>query len=539
MTIPGKDSHTPNGLCWYGLQKLPGLLDAFTREIAGVKEAQDIEYIHRMRVASRRLRAALPQFKDCFPEKQYTKWMKELTKITRALGEARDADVQIAFLQKSIKNIRKDPVLQKIREPAHQPPREPAIRFLLLALQKKRDILQKRVLSAISGLEKSNITDEMQSVFTTMGMNTRATRKRPPLQGIPPVAALRIGKRLSALLAYEPWVLHPEAVAEHHATRIAAKKLRYTMEIYGPVYRNNLAKPLARVKKMQEILGDIHDCDVWIDQITTLLLRERTLLRSVKGTKRPDTTTLASLHVLLRDREAERKRRYRQFVRYWQALARVHLWDELRTSLDTGRKTRYRPPVSYHDDEAAGAVNALAGVYPGIQSPSRHGTDLALNLFDDLQPLHNLGAHDRFLLGCAGELHDIGWKYGQPGHNRRGAEMVFSDETLPFDLEERGILALIIFLHRGKVRLTVCPYLEYISPEHRKRSLMLAAILRIADGLDYPHTGSVHEVHCTLSADEVLCTVTGNAEDSIVGKERAQDKADLFLQVFEKVLVIR
>ena len=85
------------------MQKLPGLLDAFTGEIAGVKEAQDIEYIHRMRVASRRLRAALPLFRPCFPEKQYAKWMQEITKITRALGDARDADVQIAFLQKILK----------------------------------------------------------------------------------------------------------------------------------------------------------------------------------------------------------------------------------------------------------------------------------------------------------------------------------------------------------------------------------------------------------------------------------------------------
>ena len=60
MTLPANAVTRPAGLCWYGLQKLPSLLDAFTREITGVKEAQDIEYIHRMRVASRRLRAALP-----------------------------------------------------------------------------------------------------------------------------------------------------------------------------------------------------------------------------------------------------------------------------------------------------------------------------------------------------------------------------------------------------------------------------------------------------------------------------------------------
>ena len=538
MTVPVNTAIPRTGLCWYGMQKLPGLLDAFTREIAGVKEAQDIEYIHLMRVASRRLRAALPLFLTCFPNRQYMKWMQEISKITRALGDARDADVQIAFLQKTLKKIQKAPILQKKSSPVNQPSMEPAIRFLLLALQKKRNVFQKRVLSAISGLEKSQVTDEMQLVFMTMEKELQATRKKPSLYGIPPVAALRIGKRLSTLLSYESWVLHPEAVAEHHATRIAAKKLRYTMEIYGSIYRNNLAKSLVRVKKIQEILGDIHDCDVWIDQITSLLLRERSLLRSGKGTKRPDTTTLSSLKVLLRNRETERKRRYRQFVRYWQALARVLLWEELRASLDNGRKMGFHPPKSYRDDEAAEAVNALAGVYPDIRSHSRHVTELALVLFDALQPLHSLGTHDRFLLRCVGELHDIGWKFGQAGHNRRGAEMVFSDETLPFDLEERGILAFIVLSHRGKVRLSTRPYLDFISPQYQKKVLMLAAILRIADGLDYLHTGSVHEIHCFLSADEVTCTVTGTG-DITAEKECAQGKADLFLQAFEKFLVIR
>jgi exopolyphosphatase/pppGpp-phosphohydrolase len=159
-------------------------------------------------------------------------------------------------------------------------------------------------------------------------------------------------------------------------------------------------------------------------------------------------------------------------------------------------------------------------------------------LFDALQSLHNLGEHDRFLLKGAGHLHDIGWKYGQAGHNRRGAVMVFTDETLPFDLEERGILAFIVLSHRGKVRLSAGPYLEFTSPEYRKKALMLAAILRIADGLDYPHTGSVHEVQCILSANEVICTVIGTG-DMTGEKERAQGKADLFLQVFDKALVIR
>ncbi len=79
-------------------QRILPLLDAFLGEIDGVRSGRDIEHIHRMRVASRRLRAALPLFKSCFPKEKFRKWMPELQKITRALGDARDTDVQIAFL---------------------------------------------------------------------------------------------------------------------------------------------------------------------------------------------------------------------------------------------------------------------------------------------------------------------------------------------------------------------------------------------------------------------------------------------------------
>ena len=267
-------------------------------------------------------------------------------------------------------------------------------------MQKKRNILQKRVLSAISGLEKSHVTDEMQLMFTTMNDRAlRATRKKPHLFGIPPVAALRIGKRLSTLLSYEPWVLHPEAVAEHHATRIAAKKLRYTMEIYGSIYRNNLEKPLARVKKMQEILGDIHDCDVWIDHIT---------LHSCYGnghSSAPEKEQngripqrLSSLKFCLHNRETETETAL-PAVRAILAgtCTGTKLWDELRR-LSGHRQERHSSvhQSSYPDDEAnRSGQYSLHRNIPRIQSHSRHVTHLALMLFDDLQPLHNLGPHDR------------------------------------------------------------------------------------------------------------------------------------------------
>ena len=107
----------------------------------------------------------------------------------------------------------------------------------------------------------------------TSGINK--IRKKSTPFGIPPVAALRISRRLKALLSYERWVHNIDAVAEHHAMRIAAKRLRYTIEIYAPLYRLGLKKYLSRVKKIQEILGDMHDCDVWIDTVMVMLLKER------------------------------------------------------------------------------------------------------------------------------------------------------------------------------------------------------------------------------------------------------------------------
>jgi len=525
------------GLCWYAIRKLPPLLDAFTQEIEGVRAAEDIEYIHRMRVASRRLRAALPLFRPCFTDKQYAKWMLEITRITRALGEARDADVQIAHLRKFLKKKEKEADLKKKNSRRETSP-VPAAQFLLAGLEKRRVHLQEPVLKALALLEKSRVIDDMRTTFLAREQELHIVRKRPPLFVIPMAAALRIETRLLTLLSYEPWISHPEAVAEHHATRIAAKKLRYTLEIYGAAYRNGLKKHLIRVKRIQEILGNLHDCDVWIDGVTALLLKERTLLRSYKGEKRPDPATLASLKVFLSEKEKERRAIYRQFTHYWAMLGRTGIWQDLRLSLDLKRKTQFCPPQDPAGEVTRAAVGHLALMYPETSEHSRTVTRLALMLFDSLHPLHRLDTHDRFLLECAGLLHDIGWKYGQKGHNRRGARMVLMEEGLPFDLAERSIVSLMVALHRGGTLLADDPLYNLLSPDNQKKTMVLASLLRIADGLDFMHTGTVQEIHCIISDSSVGCDLT-SVTDCSAEKARARAKADLFTGAFGRSLVIR
>ena len=65
----------------------------------GVLDLGDVERVHDMRVATRRLRAALEVFESCFPPKRHRKALKQVKALADALGERRDADVEIALLE--------------------------------------------------------------------------------------------------------------------------------------------------------------------------------------------------------------------------------------------------------------------------------------------------------------------------------------------------------------------------------------------------------------------------------------------------------
>ncbi|HEX8688956.1 MAG TPA: CHAD domain-containing protein [Solirubrobacterales bacterium] len=74
----------------------------------GVLDVDDVERVHDMRVATRRLRAALEVFEPCFPRKRFRKALKRVKALADALGERRDRDVAIAFLEEAGEGIAGD-----------------------------------------------------------------------------------------------------------------------------------------------------------------------------------------------------------------------------------------------------------------------------------------------------------------------------------------------------------------------------------------------------------------------------------------------
>lgn len=69
------------------------------KQADGVLDLGEVEHVHDMRVATRRLRAALEVFEECFPRKRHRKALKKVKALADALGERRDADVEIEFLE--------------------------------------------------------------------------------------------------------------------------------------------------------------------------------------------------------------------------------------------------------------------------------------------------------------------------------------------------------------------------------------------------------------------------------------------------------
>jgi CHAD domain-containing protein len=68
-------------------------------QTAGVLDTEDIERVHDMRVATRRLRAVLEVYASCFPRKAHAEVLRDVKALADALGERRDPDVRLAELE--------------------------------------------------------------------------------------------------------------------------------------------------------------------------------------------------------------------------------------------------------------------------------------------------------------------------------------------------------------------------------------------------------------------------------------------------------
>jgi len=217
-------------------------------------EAGDIEAVHQARVASRRLRNAFWVFHDIMPDKKLKMWKEMLRGHAAVLGAARDLDIQIAFLCEFRKSLRKKTYRDDVDK-------------LLKILRKKRVVLGEDVMHIAGGMIKSGVLSRIREDVDDMAARDR----RKGRHKLYLVAKDKVWKRLTDLLIFESYVSQPEKSAELHRMRIAAKKLRYTLENFEPLYGKRMERFIASVHHVQDLLGDLHDLDVWIRAFPELI----------------------------------------------------------------------------------------------------------------------------------------------------------------------------------------------------------------------------------------------------------------------------
>jgi CHAD domain-containing protein len=169
-----------------------------------------------------------------------------------------------------------------------------------------------------------------------------------PRRPIAENAARIIGFRIDELLALERHIRDPLRVAELHEMRIAAKRLRYTLEIFAPLYGAELTAAIESVKSIQEQLGAIHDTDVLVPEIVAHVRRE---LRpdddpASAGVFGFDLDAAAGMIAMCRRRRAARQSTYRAFLRDWSALRRVKFFPRLRELVGPSTAARRTPTAT-------------------------------------------------------------------------------------------------------------------------------------------------------------------------------------------------
>ena len=282
----------------------------------GVRQGEDIEYVHRARVASRRLRAALVMFRDCFDTATPKRWRKEVRRLTEGLGDARDKDVQIAFLTGLLAETRRKDCC-------------PGIALVLARLERRRGRAQPEVVRALDRFEASGVGGQ---ILTTVKKTLEASQKHEVDVASAAVFARAeeaVSPRLEELLSHQTSLADPEDQAGHHQMRIAAKRLRYTMEICKPPYGDRLDEFIAAAKQLQSLLGEIHDCDVWVEHLDQTLRRVRKKIESYYGHDAPAARLQVGIEYLRQQRRGARRQCFDRLGQFWEGLRRTGAWQEL------------------------------------------------------------------------------------------------------------------------------------------------------------------------------------------------------------------
>jgi CHAD domain-containing protein len=212
-------------------------------------KTSDVEDLHDLRVASRRLREGLALFASCYPSAGINRLVRKTRQVTRLLGDIRNADEAVIYWES---------VTGRLDEEGRS-----ELEKMTGSFRKNRKKLLRRLHAGLQKLSPPSLRDQYLRTINSPSLFTH------PANGIDLFAPLAgfakgsIDARLTDVMKYLPDARKSGEVESQHLLRIAVKHFRYRMEILAPLIGSRYAELHAAVKKYQEVLGTMHDLDVF------------------------------------------------------------------------------------------------------------------------------------------------------------------------------------------------------------------------------------------------------------------------------------
>jgi CHAD domain-containing protein len=282
-------------------------IDLLSTHLPHVPAAKAPVHIHQSRVACRRLRALLLTFASYLPTETAVEWNRTLRKFMRTLGRARDMDVQIQALEKF---VRIQPDTRHVT----------SLRRLNLRLEQARRRVQPKIGVAITVLEQSEILAQLNLLRDQWSSVRAGCSSLVLTTELSTLCSEQVTRLLDNMLAFEPMIHDPKNVTQLHDMRIAAKKLRYTMEVFESVQPSAYGKHIKLIKKLQSLMGDVHDCDVWLEFMEAFQKQEEQRHLLFFGSRRGYQNLQRGFSFFYSAKSRERERKYVQFVAYWRGI---------------------------------------------------------------------------------------------------------------------------------------------------------------------------------------------------------------------------
>lgn len=182
-------------------------------------------------------------------------------------------------------------------------------------------------------------------------------------------------------------------------------------------------------------------------------------------------------------------------------------------------------------DEVLQSALAVAEKYGADLVHANKVRELAVKLFELLEPVHRLDAHHRLLLEVATMLHEVGLFISSRAHHKHSHYLITHSDILGLTPDAQSIVAAVARYHRRSRPKQSHP--EYVGQSRDRRIVInkLAAILRVADSLDISRTQQVQDFTHSMAGGNLTISVAGHADLTLERRSLAL-KSDMFEDIY-------